>query len=351
METLDTFASEWYIRKSWRNLPKDFFSTRVQPEGGHLKAFAGEVLLAIPILAMFGMMVLQPAGFLAENTRCMQLMARILAILESGDEAARHLSELTTLIQQHARAFVPLYDDLAKPKFHWLFHVPRCLQRFGNCSCFAPERKHKVVKTSASIAWGDHLDQNIALRACSEMLRCMQEACLTATSLLPPVIDLPWAVDLLSDMVGDAHVQKVERSQSMKVKHGTLLTDDIIFCRAATVVLQMKCYLRAWCRNGDCRYFAHASMHEHKGSNVFARGGVLGLVAWSDDFAPRAASAHVFDSHVYTRAFRITSLFYLFFPYCHRASMRSPWSTDIVQTVTLKFRGRWSEDCPEPCEA
>ena len=285
LEILDTFASEWITSKSWEKLPKNFFAQRVQAEGAHLKAFAAEVLLVIPILYMFGMTVLQPAGVLPEHARCMGLMARILAILQAGDDAVRHVHELTALIGEHARAFALLYEDLAKPKFHWMFHIPRGLRRFGNYSCFGPERKHRIVKTIAAQVMGTHLDQNLCLRACAEMLRCMQDASLTATSLLPPVTDIPWAVDILSDMAGDTHVQKVERSQTMRTKRALLASDDVVFCEAAAVVLQIKCYLRAWCRNGACLYFAHASMHERKRSNIFARGGTLALVAWSDDFA------------------------------------------------------------------
>ena len=299
METLDAFASEWVTSKSCEKLPSNFFAKRVQPEGGHLKAFAGEVLLAIPILSMFGTMVLKPAGLLPEHIRCMRLMATILAILEGGDNAVRHVHDLTVLIKEHARAFVPLYDNLAKPKFHYMFHLPAGLQKFGNYSCFAPERKHhRIVKAIAGQVMGEHLDQNLCLRACAEMLRCMQDAPLTATSLLPPVSDVVWGVDMLSNMTGDARVQKLERSQRMRTKRGLLSSDDLFFCEAAAVVLQVKCYLRAWRRNGDCLYFAHASMHERKGSDVFARGGRLGLVAWSGDFAAYAASANVSDSRL-----------------------------------------------------
>ena len=44
-----------------------------------------------------------------------------------------------------------LYDSCKRPKFHWHYHLPDGIARHKCClSCFAGERKHRVVKTLAA---------------------------------------------------------------------------------------------------------------------------------------------------------------------------------------------------------
>ena len=50
-----------------------------------------------------------------------------MIILLLADAALELTDELEQAIEEHAASFVELYFACAKPKFHWLFHLPRCL--------------------------------------------------------------------------------------------------------------------------------------------------------------------------------------------------------------------------------
>ena len=115
-----------------------------------MRAFAGEMLTAVSCVHAFQMEVLASTGILPQHQRCLEKMVRILEILRLGEKAKLHLSELTVCIAEHAELCREIYPYAAKPKFHYLFHVPDCIRRFGNLNCFATERKHKKVKSLAA---------------------------------------------------------------------------------------------------------------------------------------------------------------------------------------------------------
>ena len=149
LSTLNTFACKWNWPKARDSLSASFFEDRLQEDGEPLRAFAGEMLDVVVLLDMFQQHALKPHGSLPRHCRSLELLARILEILLSGDRAISHVDELEACVDEHATLFVALYEHCAKPKFHMLFHVGNAVRRFGNLSCWGPERKHRVVKSLA----------------------------------------------------------------------------------------------------------------------------------------------------------------------------------------------------------
>ena len=134
-----------------------------------------------------------PRGSFRSTNAVWEKMVRILEILRLGEKAKLHLSELTVCIAEHAELCREIYPYAAKPKFHYLFHVPDCIRRFGNLNCFATERKHKKVKSLAAryAVEAPGSRNNLCLRALAEDLRCMENAALDPVSLQGAVMEAP----------------------------------------------------------------------------------------------------------------------------------------------------------------
>lgn len=139
------------------------------------------------------MEVLASTGILPQHQRCLELLARILEIVQLGDRANLHLSELTVAIAEHAELCRAIYPYAAKPKFHYLFHVPDCIRRFGNLNCFGTERKHKKLKSLAArfAVEAESARNNLCLRTLAEDFRNMEQAALAPVSLQGVVLEAP----------------------------------------------------------------------------------------------------------------------------------------------------------------
>ena len=158
-----------------------------QDAGSHLKSFAGETLEAAWILNAFAQLVLPGCYVLPEHQRSLQLLCRMLEILGSGDDAKRHLPEFSRCVVLHAQISGQVYPHIGKPKFHYCFHLAACLERFGNLSCFATERKHKTVKAIAGRVSGDGLQKHLNIRCLAEDIRRMDRGVLCPCALQGPV--------------------------------------------------------------------------------------------------------------------------------------------------------------------
>ena len=148
----DAFAANIKWRKAETKLPASFFQSRVDTDAGkHMHAFASEMFQVYEVIALIIDMVLAPAGAVADHCTCARYMIVILSILKSGDDAVRHLGQLEHAIALHHEIFNRLYPDCAKPKLHFLWHIPQCIRRWGvNMNCFSGERTHRRVKGIAS---------------------------------------------------------------------------------------------------------------------------------------------------------------------------------------------------------
>lgn len=175
---LDSMSSliHWPKGTSDRLFP-NFFQKRVtQNTNGHIHAMASEMFSVARVLMLLVQMVLVPAGKLEEHCRCLTHMMAIIDILSMQDEALRHIEALRRHVLAHHSLFLRLYSACAKPKLHYLFHVADCLQKFkANMSCFAGERKHKVVKAIANHTFR-HIEEHVVGRMLSDFIDDLAEA-------------------------------------------------------------------------------------------------------------------------------------------------------------------------------
>lgn len=132
----------------------------------HMKAFASEVLLMIPLMHAFVQDVVAPLGILADHIKCFQLMATIVDILKQGPyAAARQHIELKRLTVQHHELFKKSYgSDAVKPKWHHMLHLTDGGADRPIVSCFVLERKHKGVKKAGTWCFNDF--EKPVLRSC-----------------------------------------------------------------------------------------------------------------------------------------------------------------------------------------
>ena len=119
---LDEFAAKVVWRKRQPRLPRTFFQDRIMDDSAaHMKAFAGETLAWIDVLALFLDMVLEPAGALPEHALCFKHLRDMVQILAKGGEATHHLVALGAAIAAHHGISLRLYSESAKPKLHYFY--------------------------------------------------------------------------------------------------------------------------------------------------------------------------------------------------------------------------------------
>ena len=124
-----------------------FEDRMVDKPGKHIRGFASEVLSMIVIMGLWVELNLVPTGALPEEAKCFLLLGRIVFLLRTGDSVRSKLPLLQQLILEHHELFTKLYPAEAKPKVHFLLHVPEQIAKFQkNLSCFVTERKHKQSK-------------------------------------------------------------------------------------------------------------------------------------------------------------------------------------------------------------
>ena len=143
----------------------------VDKDDRHIRAFASEMIMLVVGIGMWCRMFLVPRNLLAEEVQCFELLGRIIYILRMGPRAVRKAELLQRLIVRHHRLFVRLYPLEAKPKVHYLLHIPGCLHRFKvNLSCFVTERRHKVGKAVAAYSFKNY-QLTVLRRSLRELFR------------------------------------------------------------------------------------------------------------------------------------------------------------------------------------
>ena len=226
---LDDFTSNIKWPSSQTRLSKTFFQDRIVPsEASHLRGFAGEMFLVAAALTLFVEMVLAPAGVLTKHCTCFSYSCIILNILGSGDSAVGQVAELEHVIALHHEIFLRLYSACAKPKLHYLWHVPPCIRKWGvNLNCFSAERKQQRVKDIAKHTY-NHLEQHVLGKLLAEDLYGLEKT-LKATHLVSsrPV---PWATQVFR--LVDPNVGAVTASSAAVISVGTVKVGDVFWARA-----------------------------------------------------------------------------------------------------------------------
>ena len=149
MYEIAAYARLYIHPKLTASPPKPEWFTENFIASDHVKLFASDVLGLCPLLLAF-LRDRCSGRAPADRVRCFELLTFMLGLLSGEDDMTGALhATLAGAIAEHAVLFRRLYHAFIKVKFHHLVHVPDDLLRLGKViSCFAPERKHKDVKTS-----------------------------------------------------------------------------------------------------------------------------------------------------------------------------------------------------------
>ena len=112
-----------------------------------IDSFSGVVLTLVPIVYMFLDEFCKNVPALQGAFECFQTLWYIIGLLQSGpDRSVQFKDKLSELFQLHHAQFVRLYTGL-KPKLHHMHHLIEHMEWVGKLiSCFATERKHRVIK-------------------------------------------------------------------------------------------------------------------------------------------------------------------------------------------------------------
>eukprot|EP00438_Fugacium_kawagutii_P026421 Skav225686 [mRNA] locus=scaffold243:53674:55491:- [translate_table: standard] len=285
-DQLDSFAQEVKPPKKHFKLPKDFFRERVNNEdNSHIRCFASEVLLAIPVLVLFNQLVLEPTGLLPEHRQCLQLMATILDILRRAQTLLQLLPQLRGAIDKHNVLFGRLYPECAKPKYHWLYHIPDGIERFKvSLSCFSPERKHRAVKTVAGHVCNDNLTHSITMRLLHDALEAFDNTGKMCQDMYldGPLRLLEKGTSIMSMFSRD--VVTVHSAKRLMSPTGMTYVRDCVFAAQRKEILIPKAFLQITFFSGKISFMAQVDCHVHLRDSLFQGTSYENLVAWEPDF-------------------------------------------------------------------
>lgn len=285
---LDSFQQGVRSPKSLDKLPKNFFAERiVKDDGAHIRCFAGELLVAIPALALFNDLVLEPLGILREHRLCFQELFNIIGILKKLDGALQLLPQLKKSISTHNELFCKLYPNCAKPKFHWLFHVPENLEQFKvNMNCLCPERKHRAMKTVASHVFNDLLTLHLTTRIGSDSLSMFEasDAC-EPIRLDGPAHEVPEGAEMLSYWSDD--IVRAKHAKRLHTETGLVCLGDIVLAPRRRQLLVPYLFLEVTSMSGKKTFLVQADCHLHKEGALFeGSSNSSGFFVWESDFIP-----------------------------------------------------------------
>jgi hypothetical protein len=149
---LEGYFAHWVFPKSWKSQHiGSYFSKKKMTshkQNGKKSCQASECLAMFPIIRHFIHSVAMPKGHKPEACQAFLAMAAFIDQVHDGNQAG--LITRTTLlpaVEQAIQTFHQAFPEISLiKKWHWQFHMPDTLQRFGFLpSCFANERKHKPI--------------------------------------------------------------------------------------------------------------------------------------------------------------------------------------------------------------
>ena len=283
---LDAFATQVTFPKKHQRLPKKFFQERVNWEDNTvLKAFAGETLLVVDTLVLSNRIVLEPLGVLQDHRECLELVASILGILSGGTAAHQFQHELKQKIARHNKLFDKLYSECAKPKFHWLFHVPENIGKIGrSLACFNPERKHRCAKTVAAFVRNQFLQVNLAMRIGNECLENFndQKIC-QETFLEGKGRDASQWDDMLGQNLGKK--VSVRMGNKLMSSRGLVSLHDAVWDKDQGQLFFPTKFLEVTdILSRRITFMCLANCHKHSGQGSFDGSSSEGLLVWQSEF-------------------------------------------------------------------
>ena len=150
---LHEYVGLWSLPRggiSGRNLANVFLKSRetANTKAKSFKCQASEALSLLPIMYVYVMKVIFPRGFAREACEAFVRMCDLIWCILAG--VSGHASPAT--LRERTNDFLDAceaagWQDYMTPKYHWLIHFPKHLQKFQTLlSCFVHERKHKMAK-------------------------------------------------------------------------------------------------------------------------------------------------------------------------------------------------------------
>ena len=288
LSTLDQFSRTVILPWGRKNIPRDFFQERINPENdSHVRAFATEVMVALPILALFIETVLEPNSLLPEHCTSLKLMAEIIDILTKMDGAVHLATQLRDAVDKHGILFDKLYPGCVKPKAHWKFHIPEQIQSFGvNMSCFSPERKHRAIKAIASHVFNDAISGSVCLRIGYDTIQHFAENdnCCRAMHLEGPVREVEDGAKMLNFWSNE--VSSVSLAKKIKTPVGVVAKGDLVLALDERMALRPHVFLEAVLITGHRVFLSQVVAHKWATDCLFEPTPTECLVEWRPTYRP-----------------------------------------------------------------
>ena len=172
--------SDWkfpaFCRAKGRSIYEVFNENRQRACKDNFKAGATELLLALPLLLLFGELFL--VAKLPREMACLRALCDVAHEAQEAKFGRGDVGKFASSIQKHFAEFRSVYsDDSVKPKHHYTCHLPAQLQRDRFLlDAFTLERKHQSVKSAASNT--DNIEDyevSVLSRIHIDELRCQSE--------------------------------------------------------------------------------------------------------------------------------------------------------------------------------
>ena len=234
---LDAFAKTVKWPRNSTKLPKNFFQKRVvRKPGKHLRAFANETLSATDVLHFFSLLVLRPMGWKPDHVLSLELLIKIVSYIQHSANDRTILPLLEEALAQHHVTYLALYGDCAKPKLHYMRHVPQCIRRHGKTlSCFSSERRHKKSKQKAAFCYKNVCKSMLAYDILDLQRRVTvgREHCLEATILQEPASSCEVAEEWFSKLF---QTVSVKASRGISTARGSYWRKDLLLWKEGASV-------------------------------------------------------------------------------------------------------------------
>ncbi len=105
----------------------------------------------LPLLRWFLGSLSAASGMFEEETPLLNALALVCDCLRLGDAVLLELPDVRSAISAFVRDFVGQLPGEARPKTHYLQHVPDMLASHQSfLACFSAERRHRLIKRTAA---------------------------------------------------------------------------------------------------------------------------------------------------------------------------------------------------------
>jgi hypothetical protein len=207
-------------------------------QNGKTSCQVSECLAMFPTIRHFIHSVAMPKGHKPEACQAFLAMAAFIDQVHDGNQSG--LITRTTLlpaVEQAIQTFHQAFPEISLiKKWHWQFHMPDTLQRFGFLpSCFANERKHKPIGALAQALLNQKkFEANLLEQALAQEICHLDTADLfqDGVHLVRPVKASKKTLQTLSSLIGE-ELKEAMSSQCARINHVECHKDDVVVYQTA----------------------------------------------------------------------------------------------------------------------